>query len=359
VFIALIAIGCVAAPLCVRKTAASRLRKETSSQAPVDQAKAARSYGELPLSFERNDGQTTAEVKFISRGPRYDLFLTEAGAVLNLRKNEPKNDPKQPFTADQRQAQSLLHLNLKMVGANHDANVNGEDELEGKINYFVGNNPSAWHVNIPTYRKIRYTEIFPGVDLIYYGNRTQLEYDFVLAPRASLASIKFEIDGAEKIKIGDEGDLHLATKEGEVQLRKPQIYQLNVRRTGDLSGVTTVDYATVDGTASARSDYTAAFGTLRFSPGESLKSFTVLITDDNLVEGFESVTLQLSNPVGAIFNGPMGAHLTLRFWKFVITTPIRICRTRSTARRSLCVSTTMISLTASQTLADLTFGPTR
>ncbi len=227
VFIALIAIGCVAAPLCVRKSAASRLRKETSSQAPVDQAKVARSYGELPLSFERNDGQTTAEVKFISRGPRYDLFLTEAGAVLNLRKNEPKNDPKQPFTADQRQAQSLLHLNLKMVGANHDANVNGEDELEGKINYFVGNNPSAWHVNIPTYRKIRYTEIFPGVDLIYYGNRTQLEYDFVLAPRASLASIKFEIDGAEKIKIGAEDDLHLATKEGEVQLRKPQIYQLN------------------------------------------------------------------------------------------------------------------------------------
>jgi hypothetical protein len=80
--------------------------------------------------------------------------------------------------------------------------------------------------------------------------------------------------------------------------------QINVRRTGDLSGVTTVDYATVDGTAAARTDYTSAFGTLRFGPGESLKSFTVLITDDNLVEGWESLTLSLSNPTGAIFDSP-------------------------------------------------------
>jgi len=96
-----------------------------------------------------------------------------------------------------------------MIGASTRANIQGDEELIGKVNYFVGNDPSRWLANIPTYAKVRYTGIFPGIDLVYYGNRTQLEYDFVLAPRANLASIKFAIDGAERIKIGDEGDLHL------------------------------------------------------------------------------------------------------------------------------------------------------
>jgi len=78
--------------------------------------------------------------------------------------------------------------------------------------------------------------------------------------------------------------------------------QISVRRLGDLSGVTTVDYSTVGNTASARTDYTAPFGTLRFAAGENLKSFKLLVTDDNLVEGWESLNVVLSNPVGAVFN---------------------------------------------------------
>ncbi|MDX6384443.1 MAG: hypothetical protein QOK48_2016, partial [Blastocatellia bacterium] len=219
----LIALVGVAAPFIIRRTAASRRSDQTPSLLPSSQKNIARNYGELALSFERNDGQTSSEARFISRGPGYDLFLTATGAVLNLRKTGS------PAVRLQKDAvtvsQSFLYL--KMIGASTRASIKGDDELMGKVNYFVGNDPSRWLANIPTYGKVRYTGIFPGVDLVYYGNRTQLEYDFVLAPHANLASIQFEIEGAEKIKIGNDGDLQLATKQGEVRLRKPQIYQLS------------------------------------------------------------------------------------------------------------------------------------
>ena len=180
----------------------------------------AQHYGELPLSFERNDGQSDPSVKFISRGPGYDLFLTQTGAVLNLRKNLPANGTK-PSTS------AIAQLYLKMLGARQAASAAGDDELVGKVNYFAGNDPEAWRTNIPTFRRVRYTEVFPGVDLVYYGNRTQLEYDFVLKPHTNASAIRFEIEGANRISIGAEGDLHLATKNGEVTLRKPEIYQLD------------------------------------------------------------------------------------------------------------------------------------
>src|ERR1044071_543084 len=208
----------------LRTGSASRLAQ--SSGAQLTQDKVAHNYGELPLSFEKNDGQTAPEVKFISRGPGYDLFLTASGATINLRRNRG-NDLAGPVASGQKQTQIASQLHLRMIGAREDTRVSGDDELPGKVNYFVGNDPSAWHTNIATYRKVRYTGIFPGVDLVYYGKRTQLEYDFVLAPRANPALIKFEIDGAEKIRIGAEGDLRLTTRQGEIQLQKPQIYQLS------------------------------------------------------------------------------------------------------------------------------------
>jgi photosystem II stability/assembly factor-like uncharacterized protein len=215
----------------IRRSAAARLPQRAVSQIS-DQDRIARRYGELPLSFERNDGQTGSDIKFISRGPGYDLFLSTSGAVLNLRTNRPSDarDSAAP------QATSVAsQLRWQMIGANPDVAVSGDEELPGKVNYLVGNDPNAWHANIPTYRRVRYTRIFPGVDLVFYGNRTQLEYDFILAAGAKVNSVKFRIDGADRITVGTDGELRISTRQGEIQMRKPQIYQSNER--GDYQSI--------------------------------------------------------------------------------------------------------------------------
>ena len=117
-------------------------------------------------------------------------------------------------------------LRLKMIGANAAARVEGQEELPGKLNYFMGNDREKWRRNVPTYRKVRYTDVYPGIDVVYYGNQQELEYDFVVAPGAKPKLIRFSVEGAERIHLDQKGNLLLTLKHGEVRLNKPFIYQL-------------------------------------------------------------------------------------------------------------------------------------
>jgi len=150
-------------------------------------------YGELPLSFEANRGQTDPQVKFLSRGNGYNLYLTSSEAVLTLRNSVEYSKDSQttgstPTTpeGEEAQANSSAVIHMKLVGANPEAQAVGLDELAGKSNYFIGNDPEKWHTNVPNYAKVEYREVYPGVDLVYYGNQRQLEYDFIVAPGADL-----------------------------------------------------------------------------------------------------------------------------------------------------------------------------
>ncbi|MBI2986440.1 MAG: SBBP repeat-containing protein [Deltaproteobacteria bacterium] len=163
-------------------------------------------YGKLPLHFEANQGQTDAEVKFLSRGRGYALFLTANEAVMVLR------------------SETVLRMNL--VGADSEPQVIGLDQLSGKVNYFIGNDPKKWRTNVPTYGKVRYQNVYPGIDLVYYGNQRQLEYDFIVAPGADPKAIRLAFEGANKIETDSQGDLVLSTSSGDVLLKKPHIYQL-------------------------------------------------------------------------------------------------------------------------------------
>ena len=169
-------------------------------------AKLAGRFGSLPLSFEINQGQTDQAVKFVSHNPGYDLFLTADQAILSLDGSV---------------------LRLKLLGANTAPRAEGEEQLPGKVNYFIGNDRDQWRRNIPTYRKTHYTDVYPGIDVVYYGNQRQLEYDFVLAPGADPKLIKFKVEGARHIHLDSKGNLLLALKHGEVRLNKPSIYQVN------------------------------------------------------------------------------------------------------------------------------------
>lgn len=139
-------------------------------------ARVDRDFGKVPLSFEPNQGQTDAKVQFLSRGQGYALFLTPGEAVLELQ----KPGGKKVDVAKALPAPSVLRMTL--VGADAKAAVSGEQPLPGTSNYFIGNDSSKWKSAVPTYQRVAYSAVYPGVDLVYYGNQRQLEYDFVVAP---------------------------------------------------------------------------------------------------------------------------------------------------------------------------------
>jgi len=168
-------------------------------------------YNNLPLYFEINKGQTNKEVKFLSRGLGYALFLKQDGAVLRLNKSSLKNS-------------SLV--SLKLVGINPDARVEGLDKLDGKVNYFIGSNSNKWFKGINTYKKVKYSNIYSGIDLVYYGNQKQLEYDFIVSPGADPRSILLSFSGVEKLCLNDNGQLILHTPSGDIVQHKPIIYQV-------------------------------------------------------------------------------------------------------------------------------------
>jgi uncharacterized protein (TIGR03437 family) len=165
----------------------------------------------VPLSFEPNQGQAASTVQFLSRGSGYALFLAPGQVVLNLERQ-------QPASADT--------LRMSLIGANAKANPVGMSPQPGVVSYFIGNDPKNWRSGIPTYGKVEYPQIYPGVDLVFYGNQRQLEYDFVVAPGADPSRIAWRIDGA-RARVDAGGNLVLSAANGPASFKKPVLYQLD------------------------------------------------------------------------------------------------------------------------------------
>ncbi len=211
------------------------------------------SYGKLPLSFEANAGQTDARVKFLSRGSGYTLFLTADEAVLSLR-GADGGKPKMQGGKAERGLRSQVRtakagsgaapdvLRMKLVGANPAAAVSGVEQLPGTSNYFVGNDPKQWRTAVPNYAKVHYQGVYPGVDLVYYGNQRQLEYDFVVAAGADPRAIQLDFTGTagssakavartSSLRIDSNGDLAVRVHGREISFRKPTAYQMAAKGT--------------------------------------------------------------------------------------------------------------------------------
>jgi len=212
----------VAAPMAARTTAQVR-----------------EAYGQLPLSFEANRGQADKSVDFTARGPGYAVALSPTEAIFVLRKpdNAVRNDddsglrkisnslstPNPPSALQT--AQSAV-LRMKLVGANRAATVAGQKELEGRVNYLIGSDPAKWRTDVPTFGRVRYAEVYPGIDVIYYGNQRRLEYDFVVAPGRDARAIALEFAGAQKVEVDKAtGDLLVQVGEETVRQHAPVTYQ--------------------------------------------------------------------------------------------------------------------------------------
>lgn len=185
-------------------------------------------YLTSPLTFEENQGQVDGPVKFLSRGPGYTLFLTPSGAVLSLENNSKRKSSKDSLHSIQGSTPlpEKAFLRMQLVGANLKAKISGQEPLPSKSHYLIGNDPTKWQQNVSHYAKVKYDQVFPGVDLLYYGNHHQLEFDFVVAPRATPDSIVLSFSGTDTLEIDSNGNLVLHFPRGAIQFHKPFAYQM-------------------------------------------------------------------------------------------------------------------------------------
>lgn len=188
-----------------------------TERTPTAAAKAA--YGSLPASFEANHGQTDPQVRYLAHGKGFTMFLTPGEAVLSLAQ------PTAQAGGGAAPTTRSSVVRMKFLGANADPRISGVGELPGKANYFSGADPASWRTNVPTYGKVRYDGVYPGIDLVYYGTKAEFEYDFVVAPGADPNQISIALEGARNLVIEEDGDLAMTTADGILRQGRPVLYQ--------------------------------------------------------------------------------------------------------------------------------------
>ncbi len=174
---------------------------------PLTKDAATAAFGRLPLAFEPNVGQADASARFVARTGAGMLALTPTGSVLS----GPGGT-----------------LTQRFMGANPKPTITGAEPLAGKVNYLRGD-PSTWRSNVSTFAKVVYHDVYPGIDVAYYGNAEQLEYDLVVAPGADPSTIAWTAEGATGIHL-DNGDLVMNVGGAEVRHRRPVAYQTSSGR---------------------------------------------------------------------------------------------------------------------------------
>jgi len=184
-------------------------------------------YGQLPLSFERNQGQTDRRVRFLARGSDSTLYLTPTEAVFTLGDRPQTVRTKAGQIAGRTQTPTAppAAVSMQLVEADPAAVAAAEKPLVGKVNYFLGRDPRKWHSGVPTCARARFQQVYPGVDVVYYGNQRHLEYDFVVAPHADPQRIQLRFAGAQQVHVDRAGDLIVRVAGRTLTWRKPTVYQ--------------------------------------------------------------------------------------------------------------------------------------
>jgi hypothetical protein len=245
-----------------RSAGSSALRTDRPSQAWLRRA-----FARLPLAFETNRGQAGKSVEFVARTSAYTLFLTQHGALLAPQRANSRSlldllgsgsvslrsrmqrplVPSQAPSHRNSPAHSPEVLQMRLVGSDPSAEAVGLDPVPSKTNYFIGKDPQEWHTNIPSYARVEYKGVYPGVDLVYHGDRGKLEYDFFIAPGADADSIELKLttdspdrshpaNGEPPLRIAANGDLVIGKDGEEVRFRRPAVYQVAQMRTEKNTG---------------------------------------------------------------------------------------------------------------------------
>ncbi|HXM63384.1 MAG TPA: SBBP repeat-containing protein [Terriglobales bacterium] len=192
----------------------------------------------LPLAFEINRGQAAADVDFVARGQGYSAQLHADHVTLGLTQGMSNASGEKKTTEDV--------VDITLAGVNGNARAAGEGKLAGHSNYLLDPNPAEWITEVEQYARVRYANVYPGIDLVFHGNQSRLENDFVVYPGADAQQIGLTFSGIHRIDLQSSGDLALQAESGEIRLQKPRAYQV----IGGKEVEVTAEYALRDGHAS-------------------------------------------------------------------------------------------------------------
>ena len=221
----------VIASLGKEKTGSSLVTKDETTKSDT-RAKIIEGYGKVPLHFIRNDGQIDKRVKYYEKGSGHAMYFTEEGVYLVLSRSKERGSGSKVTSRDvvDREIETRA-VRLTFKNGKSRPEVVAEGELEGKVNYFIGNDPKRWRVDIPTYRSVLYKEVYKGIDIRFYGNQRQLEYDVIVRPGADPSAVRLAYEGIEGLRVNDRGELEVYVKGGdgkrEIGLiqHRPVVYQ--------------------------------------------------------------------------------------------------------------------------------------
>jgi len=204
---------------------------KTAEPTELQKVNIKKTYGKLPLYFIENKGKVDEKVSFYERGAGHGTFFVENGVVLSLTKRESKSD-KPSFNKDilglktEKSAKATTEaVSLSFVGGNKDAKITADDKMSGHVNYFVGNDKSKWHSNIPTYGVVTYKNVHKNIDIKFYGNNKNIEHDVIVKPGGDPSLVKFAYEGVKGLKVTESGDLEVTLNYGKIIEKRPVIYQ--------------------------------------------------------------------------------------------------------------------------------------
>src|ERR1700716_2433099 len=202
----------------------------TASIGVGEKARIVQNYGSLPLVFEKNEGQTDPQVKYVARTNGYTTFLTPSDVVLSFHSSaHSRIASRRRRELPQQKAQSAetgsALVRMHMVGANSSAELAASDKLPGLTNYYIGNDPKKWQSGVAHYGRVPYKNIYPGIDMAFHGQQRQVEFDFIVGPGASPKPIEMGLAGARRIWTDTSGNLLLSSAAGDLVLHKPTAYQ--------------------------------------------------------------------------------------------------------------------------------------
>ncbi len=235
----------------VPETAAASPGATPATGPAADRAKVTARMSRLPMRFEANAGQWDRRVRFVGRGNGTTLFVTDDGMTFALREVKmPPREPGESREAEQKAREKALAraktaaVTMRLVGVRPSA-PRGEDELVTRSNFFLGNDPKKWRTNVPNYGRVRAKAWLPGVDMVWHGGPDGLEYDLAVSAGTDASRIAFDVEGADALRVRDDGTLEIRTAAGPLLEKAPRVTQAGkeLRTRYQLEGARRVGFA--------------------------------------------------------------------------------------------------------------------
>ncbi len=262
--------------------------------APVLAQHPERAGRSLPAFFIPNAGQAAPEIRYIVRTPGLNAGFTATGAVFQL---------------------GQMTLRVHFARANPDPVIEGEQRLEAAANFLIGNRPQEWKTNLPTYQKILYRNLYPGIDMTYGGTGHRIKSEFLVAPGADPKQIRLEYLGVERLSIEPNGDLLISNGRAEAREEAPVVFQNGMRIPGRYllldEHTAGFEIGPFDSSQPLLIDPVLSYATYYGGTGMSdVTSLAVDTSGDLYVAGWtESLNAQIAAPIQASNGGGVDAFV--------------------------------------------------